>query len=235
MEEFISANGRDYIINTSLPLTNEQRNEVILQLQLTQSQYNHSVISLGTPTCTTNPIKRGTTKDIPCTASSTNPNPNFTYTLSVNGVALPSYNSGVTTSPNSHTFTAVPFNTAGSIPVLLSVSDGCVGGTSDTALCNVTVEDPIVNTVTLTGCTTSIQVGATCTLSATCTDQFGGSISCGTPAWTSSNTLVATVSNGVVTGISAGTSTITATIGGKSATKVVTVACSSPVCSFIIL
>ncbi len=108
MEELISVNGKDYIINTSFPLTNEQRNEVILQLQLTQS--HHSIISLGTPSCTTSPIKRGTTKDIPCTATSTNASPNFTYTLSVNGVALPSYNSGVTTSPNSHTFTAVPFN-----------------------------------------------------------------------------------------------------------------------------
>ncbi len=235
MEELISVNGKDYIINTSFPLTNEQRNEVILKLQLTQSQHNHSVISIGIPTCTTSPIKKGTTKDIPCTATSTNTSPNFTYTLSVNGVALPSYNSGVTTSPNSHTFTAVPFNTAGTIPVLLTVSDGCVGGTSDTALCNVTVEDPIVNSVTLTGCPSSIQVGATCTLSATCTDQFGGAIACGTTTWTSSNTLVATILNGVVTGVSAGTSTITATAGGKSVTKVVTVTCTSPICSFTIL
>lgn len=44
--------------------------------------------------------------------------------------------------------------------------------------------------------------------------------------WTSSDSSVATVSNGTVTAVKAGSATITATAGGKSATCAVTVTCS---------
>ncbi len=241
MEEIITVNGQQYIIELTAPLTQTQRNEVIKQLGGTPGcstcDRNNNIVSLGTPSCTTSPIKRGTTKDIPCTATSTNASPNFTYTLSVSGIVVGTWNSGVTTSPNTHTFLAVPFNTAGIIPILLTVSDGCSGGTNDTATCNVTVADPVVNTVTVTGCTTAINVGTTCTLIAACVDQFGGSMICPTTTWSSSNTLVATVNStsGLVTGISSGTSIITATSGGKSGTKSVTVSCSAPSCSFTII
>lgn len=45
-------------------------------------------------------------------------------------------------------------------------------------------------------------------------------------AWTSSDNTVATVANGTVTALKAGTATITATAGGKSATCAVTVTCT---------
>ncbi len=48
-----------------------------------------------------------------------------------------------------------------------------------------------------------------------------------TVTWTSSNTKVATVSGGKVTAVAAGTVTITATVGGKSATCTVTVKAAS--------
>lgn len=47
-----------------------------------------------------------------------------------------------------------------------------------------------------------------------------------TVVWTSSDSSVASVSNGTVTALKAGTTTITATAGGKSATCAVTVTCS---------
>lgn len=72
--------------------------------------------------------------------------------------------------------------------------------------------------VTLSASTASISGSSTVTLTATTTPAGG------TVTWTSSNTAVATVSSaGVVTGVSNGSATITATCGDVSATCAVTV------------
>jgi len=73
-----------------------------------------------------------------------------------------------------------------------------------------------VNSVTLNKTSLTLQEGANETLEATVEPS-------GTVSWKSSNTAVATVKNGVVTAVKAGTATITATAGGKSATCEVTV------------
>lgn len=70
--------------------------------------------------------------------------------------------------------------------------------------------------VTISKSTASVAVGDTVTLTAEASN--GGEIS-----WSSSNTAVATVNNGVVTGVSAGTAKITATSGKASAECTVTV------------
>lgn len=79
---------------------------------------------------------------------------------------------------------------------------------------------PVTHTVTITGDST-VEVGDTLTLSASCTQS--DSIT-----WSSSNEDLATVSStGVVTGIAAGEVTITATcVGEGSASKVITVTSS---------
>ncbi len=87
------------------------------------------------------------------------------------------------------------------------------------ATCAVTVIVP-VSGITLSQTSLSLEVAKTITLTATvkpdnATDK--------TVTWTSSNTSVATVSNGTVTAVAAGTATITAKAGDKSATCVVTV------------
>ena len=76
------------------------------------------------------------------------------------------------------------------------------------------VVDPV--TVTISQETASIEVGSTVTLTATASDESA-------ITWSSSDTGVATVSGGVVTGVSAGTATITATSGDAKATCTVTV------------
>ncbi len=91
--------------------------------------------------------------------------------------------------------------------------------------CTVTVNTPAapipVTAIALSDAT--VAVGSTTTLTVTYTPadaNTGKAIS----TWTSSNNAVATVANGVVTGISAGTATITATTeGGKTASCTVTV------------
>ena len=117
-----------------------------------------------------------------------------------------------------------------------TVSDGVVTGKSagtatitaatgngKTASCTVTVNTPEVlpSSITLSEKTATIEVGKTVSLTATVAPSNATNKSV---TWTSSNTDVATVSDGVVTGKSAGTATITAATGnGKTASCTVTV------------
>ena len=82
-------------------------------------------------------------------------------------------------------------------------------------------EDPIVVTgITLDKTTATVEEGATVTLTATVTP---GNATDKTVTWSTSNEAIATVSDGVVTGVKAGEVTITAKAGDKSATCTVTV------------
>ena len=77
-----------------------------------------------------------------------------------------------------------------------------------------------VESVAVSPATASVKAGETVTLIPTVTPSAAGH----DILWSSSNTSVATVSaNGVVTGVRAGTATITVTAGGKSASCTVTV------------
>ena len=95
-------------------------------------------------------------------------------------------------------------------------------GKSGTA--TVTVTAAPVASVTVTPPTASVVVGQTTTLTAQTLDAGGNPLTGRAITWTSSSAGVATVSpSGVVTGVAAGTATITATSEGKSGTSTVTV------------
>jgi uncharacterized protein YjdB len=68
-----------------------------------------------------------------------------------------------------------------------------------------------------------VEQGKTVTLTATAMSTEGTPMAGQTFVWGSSNEAVATVSNGVVTGVAAGSATISATTGGKRGEMVVTV------------
>lgn len=92
------------------------------------------------------------------------------------------------------------------------------------ATCEITVAPTPVTSVTLSQTSASLKVGETVTLTATvlpddATDK--------TVTWKSSNTGVATVDNGVVKGVGAGSVTITATAGNVSATCTILVVIDS--------
>ncbi|MBE6997660.1 MAG: DUF4430 domain-containing protein, partial [Ruminococcaceae bacterium] len=90
---------------------------------------------------------------------------------------------------------------------------------------DVTFPDPETPPVAVTGITldqttASVEEGKTVTLTATVEP---GNATNKLVVWTSGDESIATVTNGVVTGVKAGTVTITATAGGKSASCAVTV------------
>ena len=112
-------------------------------------------------------------------------------------------------------------NTKGSATITVTTADG-----GKTATCTVTVTEPAapvaVTGVTLNKNNTTIYTGRTETLTATIqpADATNKAVT-----WTSNNTGVATVNNGVVTGVSVGSATITVKTadGGFTATCTVTV------------
>lgn len=87
-----------------------------------------------------------------------------------------------------------------------------------------TVSATPVATVTVTPPTASIAEGATVDLTATAKDANGGTLAGRAPTWSSSSAAVASVNaSGKVTGVTAGTATIIATIEGKTGSATITV------------
>jgi uncharacterized protein YjdB len=88
----------------------------------------------------------------------------------------------------------------------------------------VTVSQAAVATVTVTPAPLSMSVGQTTQLAATLKDASGNVLNGRAVTWSSSNAGVATVSSsGLVTGVAAGPTTITAASEGKSGTAAVTI------------
>lgn len=102
--------------------------------------------------------------------------------------------------------------TAGTYTLVFTASDGKNSSPSHTV--TLTVKDTALS---LDKAEAEVDLGSTLTLTATTTPADGAVV------WTSSAESVATVANGVVTPVAAGTATITATFGGKTASCVVTV------------
>jgi len=107
---------------------------------------------------------------------------------------------------------------SGTVTITVSTQDG-----GKTATCAVSVTAP-VSGVSLSQTSLSLTMGGTQTATLIATVQPSGAAN-KSVSWASSNPNVATVNNGVVTAVAAGTATITVTTveGGKTATCAVTV------------
>ncbi len=101
----------------------------------------------------------------------------------------------------------------------------------------ITVSLVPVATVTVTPNAPSVKVGATATLAVTVKDDQGNVLTGRAVAWSSSAPAIATVdgASGVVTGVAAGTTTITATSEGKTGSTTATVSTAANAVDQILL
>lgn len=144
--------------------------------------------------------------------------------LSIGGIFWSSSDTSIAVVSSSGVVTA---RKAGSAKVAASTA-----GMSGTA--TITVSDRDVASVQLQPAALSVRVGATGALEARTFDAQGGELIGRVIAWTTSASTVATVNaQGIVSGVSAGTATITATSEGRSGSAVVTVT-SVPVATVVL-
>jgi uncharacterized protein YjdB len=122
---------------------------------------------------------------------------------------------------------SAPSNASVAAGVVTAIAPGTVTITAivegNSATATVTVAQIPVATIVLSPTSASVQVGATTTFTATARDAAGNTLTGRSMSWSSSSTSIATVSNGIVTGVAPGVATITATSEGRSATAQVTV------------
>ena len=141
-------------------------------------------------------------------------------TLTGRVVSWVSSNNGVATVSGGGLVTAVA---VGGPVTITATSEG------QTGTATVTVVAPTVTTVSVSPSTTAVANGGTTPLTAVVRDQNNVIMTGQVPAWSTGNSMIATVSQtGIVTGVSpGGPVTITATLAGKSGTATVMVT-SSP-------
>ena len=141
---------------------------------------------------------------------------------------------GATFTATGGTITASGMYTAGSsggtFAVVAAVDTKNGGTVADTSQVTVTTGSPApVGSVTVSPASASVAVGATVQLAATTKDANGNVLTGRSITWSSGATGTATVNgSGLVTGVAAGTATITATSEGKSGTATITVTAAAP-------
>ena len=145
-----------------------------------------------------------------------------TYSNGTTKAVTPSWSVSPTTYATITSGGVLTGKSAGTVTVTASYTEG---GVTKTATKSVTVNpnpSPTLSTISISG-PDSVSKGSTATY--TCTATYSnGTTKAVTPSWSVSPTSYATItSGGVLTGKSAGTVTVTASYGGKTATKIVTV------------
>jgi uncharacterized protein YjdB len=164
----------------------------------------------------TNTVEAGSTTQLSAVATGSDG-----YTMTGRTYVWSSSNESVATVDASGLVTAVSAGTAS-----ITASTGGKSG-SRTITVTAVVTTPVVATVNVSGAGT-VEVGKTVQLTAAAATSEGTAVTGRTFVWTTSDAGVAVVSStGLVTGVAAGSATITATVDGKAGSKVVTVSAPS--------
>jgi len=145
-------------------------------------------------------------------------------TVTVTATANDSNGTSATISPTwTSSDTAVATVSASGSVTVLAAGTATLTAASGSHTGSVTITVRAVTSITATASITTISTGETATLTATAVYSDGASASADAD-WASSDSSVATVdTSGTVTGVAAGTATMTATYGGRSASVVITV------------
>ncbi len=162
-------------------------------------------------------VAQGQTTQLSATTKDANGN-----TLSGRVVTWTSSNPSVATVNGSGRVTGVGAGSA----TITATSEGQSGTAA------ITVTSVPVASVTVSPASASVGVGQTVQLTATPKDANANPLTGRTVTWSSSNTSVATVNgSGLVSGVAAGSATITATSEGQSGTSAITVTGAAPGCA----
>src|SRR5207245_56151 len=154
-------------------------------------------------------VNEGKTVQLTATPKDANGNP-----LTGRTVSWVSGNTAIATVSSSGLVTGKVAGTA----TITATSEGQSGTSA------ITVVHVPVASVSVAPASASVQAGSAIQLAATPKDANGNPLSGRTVSWSSSNTSVATVSSsGLVTGVTVGSATITATSEGQSGTSAITV------------
>lgn len=113
-------------------------------------------------------------------------------------------------------------NVATGVSPGICIITASIGGKSGTA--NLTVTAPVLQSILVSPTNASVQIGQAQTFTAVAFYSNGSTVDVSNMAtWSSSNQSVATISGGVATGVTAGSTTITAVYGGQAGTADLTV------------
>lgn len=143
--------------------------------------------------------------------------PTLTWTASNNNVMLTPWGNNVDC-----TITGVSVGTS-----VVTTSGG--GKTSNSCTVTVTESAGILNQIIIAS-SIPIVKGNTGSVSVSCKDTLGYNMTCPTLTWTSSNTSIATVVGGMITGVGVGICIVKATGGGKTSNDCI-VSVTSPGCT----
>ncbi len=181
-----------------------------------------SLVETANPTTVT----AGQSTSVSFTVNQAN-NVNVTNRPAASGATVTLSGAGVSASGTTSTsgIFAIPLTPtgAGTINAIASMA----GFNQGTTAVTVTAPVPVLTTITVSPAAPTLVQGNTQAFTASPKDQFGNPIAA-TIVWSSSNTSVGTVSaSGVLTAVSAGTTTVTATNGSVKGTAAVTVTAPS--------
>ena len=192
-------------------------------------------VGLGAAACPKNDSTGPTVTSVVITPSAVSLHPGqqatfYTYAKKSNGdsvAATVTYSATGGSISSSGVFIAG--GTIGSYHAIAKLASGTM---ADTASITIDSVPPApVATVTVTPAHPSIAAGTTISLTATTKDSNGAVLTGRVVTWSSGTTSVGTVAAGVVTGVSAGTTIITATSEGKQGNDTVTV--TTPVATLV--
>ena len=147
MEELITVNGQQYRLETNVSLTQQQKAQIIKQLN---EQHRNNIVTLSPASCPSS-IPQGATRNVTVAvdASPNNGTPPYVYRLYVDNVEKIRYPTSGTTPNTSHIFSWTFNESVGSHTYKGQVTDSC-SPTPKVEISECTIDITTCNALTVT-------------------------------------------------------------------------------------